>query len=249
MGLLSRIRQTTGTIFGATRSAVSSIGARIASGIRSPLIRSAPSLVLGSARKVLGFAVRSPIKTAIGVGLGSAIVRRIFPRRKEEARALPVIRAGATAGAAAGIAKVSQNIFARAGGSAVKFGAAALRSPIGKVGVVGAGLFVAEQIAERLGVRGGAGFVGRRPRGKRRKARRFAHIRVPRNVRFEGRLTKMEEKRLRRMARSLAFSEGSPSRRRIRGRRGRRGRKRSSGGKRVSFTTKSGQRVSFRARR
>lgn len=87
--------------------------------------------------------------------------------------------------------------------------------------VVGAGLALvgAEKIAEKIGIRGGAGFIGARPRRKRRS--KYLTIRVPRNRRGRGKITKAEERRLRNTARSYSYSDGTSRRsRRKKGKRG-----------------------------
>lgn len=123
------------------------------------------------------------------------------------------------------VSKVGTSLVARSvlrtGGAgikvATKLGSLALRaagaSALGTAGVVAASAYVAEQAAEKLGVRGGAGFFGKR---RKKSRRRYATIRVPRNVRGQGRLTASEESRLRSLARSYAYSEGSTRRRKHR---------------------------------
>jgi hypothetical protein len=76
-------------------------------------------------------------------------------------------------------------------------------------GVVGAGAvaYGAEKLAEKMGIRGGAGFIGRR---KRRKSRgKYAYLRVRRNIRGRGRLTAKEERKLRDTAKTYERSEGT----------------------------------------
>jgi len=74
-------------------------------------------------------------------------------------------------------------------GTAARIGGRVIRSPaartLGAAGLVIGGLAAAEQVAERIGVRGGAGFIGRRPEmmiGIRRR-RSIISKRALRNIR------------------------------------------------------------------
>lgn len=146
--------------------------------------------------------------TALSVGGLIASVRR---RRKEKKRLVGAPTVGRAAGVARGISRTAK---------------------LGLIGAaIGAAAFVGEQIAEKLGVRGGAGFVGRRPKvpGAPRRARR-------RRKRKPTRIRRHRHKIVRLKARTVVRSVRAK-------------RSRSRKGKRVSFTTKTGQRVSFVAKR
>lgn len=111
--------------------------------------------------------------------------------------------------------EVASGVRAAPGGQLLKTGLAAA----GVVGGIGGLLLAGERIAEGLGIRGGAGFVGARPVAKKRKKKGHTH-KVHRRVRKH---------------RTIRHTH--------------RRKKSKSRGKRVSFTTKGGKRVSFTAKR
>jgi len=198
-------------------------GASGALGRVKQIYGSKPTESGGLIKRTAGFLAKSGAKRAATAALGGGLVtaaagtavaggailakrsmdrRRIARERQEAKQAMQVIPPAPNVGAAAGGAGIA---------AYAKEKWAGLSTPA-KVGVAAAGtaalLYGAEQIAEKLGVRGGAGFIGARP--KKRKSRK---------------------RKSRRMA----------TRRRVR-------RARARGGKRVSFTTADGRRVSFTAR-
>jgi len=101
---------------------------------------------------------------------------------------------------------------------------------VGKIfAAVGAAAFVAEQAAEALGVRGGAGFIGRRKTTKRKKKA------TKRRKRATRRTTRKRKRRRTRVHRhKRAFGGRKVKHKRLKH-------------KFVTFTTASGERVKFRA--
>ena len=215
MGLFSKLRSRLGRL--GTR--VSSLAARQVSRL-PPRARN----VIGRGAKLTSRVARSPVgkagrfvgKRLLGpVGLaitGVSVVRSISRRRRT--------RKEQKIQTAAAIATAPQK--------------AGLLSKIGKIGLLtaglGAGAFVAEQIAEKLGVRGGAGFIGKRPVKKRaptrkRRKKRKTTRRIPRHG----------HRIVRQPARTVVRTVRRKSKSKRRG-------------KRVSFTTKEGKKVSFTAR-
>lgn len=221
MGLFGKFKSRLGML----RTRASSIGARLVSRLpprtRAVLGRVGRSRVARAGLRVGKLAFRfgrigTPIGaalTALTVGSLALGVRRRRREKKRLAAVSTVVPAVSVARRLPGVAKLG---LIAAG--------------------IGAAAFVGEQIAERLGVRGGAGFIGRRPREVVARRRRRAKVRRKRPVR---RIPPHRHK---------IVAVGTR-------RRKRRGRKhvhrvpRHRGHKRVSFTTKTGQKVSFLTRR
>lgn len=217
MGLLTKFRSTLGMI----RTRASSIGARFVSRF-PPRTRG----ILGKVAKVGGRVARvGRVGARFIPGVGAALtvlsvgglIAGVRKRRKAKRQVLSAGTAISGVSAAKGLGRLAG---------------------IKRVGLIAAGIgaaaFVAEQIAEKLGVRGGVGFVGRRPkapvtpaaRRRRRKRRKKKARRIPRH----------RHKIVRQKARTVVRSVRSKSRKKKRG-------------KRVSFVTAQGQRVSFTAKR
>lgn len=216
MGLFSKLRSRLGML----RTRATSLSARLVSRLPPRTRR-----VLGRVGRSRTFRVGARVgRVAFRVGrLGSPV-----------GLALTALSVG---GLVAGIRRRRK---ARKGivspGTAVSGAVVSKRLGLAKFGLIAAGLgaaaFVGEQIAEKLGVRGGAGFVGRRPRKPvtgRRRRRRKKVIKIPR-------------RKFRIETRRVAVRRERPLRRR-------RGQRKRRGGKRVSFTTKTGQKVSFTTKR
>lgn len=214
MGLFNKIRSRLGRL--GVRA--SKIGARFVSRF-PPRTRG----VLGKVAKVAKVGFRfgkiggrfipgvGAALTAISVGGLIVGARRRRKAREQVVTAPTVGRAAGAVGAARGISRTAR---------------------LGLIGAaIGAAAFVGEQIAEKLGVRGGAGFVGRRPKvpGAPRRVRRRRKKKVRRIRRHRHKIVRLKA---RTVVRSI-----------------RRKRSRSRKGKRVSFVTKTGQRVSFTAKR
>ena len=113
------------------------------------------------------------------------------------------IRSRAPTGAAAPRGALDRDV-SRVGrgvgtGAAAAAGAAGgrvgLLKKLGAAALIGGGLFGAEQIAEKLGVRGGAGFIGRRPTTAAAAAAQGLPFRRPRRSRLL--ITKPEQKAMR----------------------------------------------------
>lgn len=205
MGLFTKIRSRLGML----RTRATSIGSRFVSRF-PPRTRG----VLGKVAKVGRIGGRfvpgiGTALTAITIGGGLISLRK---RQKERRRQL-------TPGTAISGVSVAGKVGRLAG--------------IKRVGLIAAGIgaaaFVAEQIAEKLGVRGGAGFVGRRPSKAPRRARKRRKKKVRKLVRHRHKIVRLK-------ARTVVRS--------IRPKKGKRSRK----GKRVSFTTAEGKKVSFIAK-
>jgi len=196
MGLFSKLRGRLGRL-----------GRRVGS-ISGRFVGKRSRRILGRVGRVAGFGARlTPVGRVVGlagtalavVGLSGALRRR----RQRKAGTVPVAVSGTAA--VRGVSRLGRLGLIAAG--------------------VGAAAFVGEQIAERLGVRGGAGFVGRRPRKAVAKTRKRRKKKV-RRIRRHGH--KVVRLKARTVVRSI-----------------RRKKKTSRKGKRVSFTTASGQKVSF----
>lgn len=216
MGLLSKFRSRLGMI----RTRASSIGARFVSRF-PPRTRG----ILGKVGKVVGRGAKfARIGGRFIPGVGAALtvlsvgglIAGVRKRRKAK-------RGVVSAGTAISGVSAAKGLGRLAG--------------LKRIGLIAAGIgaagFVAEQIAEKLGVRGGAGFVGRRPKApvtpgvarRRRKRRKKKARKIPRH----------RHKIVRQRARTVVRSVRSKSRKKKRG-------------KRVSFTTAAGEKVSFTAR-
>jgi len=179
MGLLSKVKTITGIVKQKSTGAIATLR-------QNSVIAKVGKVALGTGKVGLSavkfVAKKSPIGTALAVGgLAYAGAKKIFGRKATT----QVVQTAQKKG-----------IVSRA----IEF---AKEHPIVATAGLGAGAYVAEQVAEKLGVRGGAGFIGKRPKkkrkgGKRRKARGYRRAR------------------------------------RVRGT-----------GRRVSFTTRDGRRVSF----
>jgi len=207
MGLFSKLRSTLGRLGTRASSIAGRVTARLPVRAQSFLGR-AGKIGRRIARPIGRVARFTPVGRALSIGLiGATVISGIRKRRRgQRPSGTGAVTTAGTVGRLAGIK--------RAGLIAAGVGAAA---------------FVAEQIAEKLGVRGGAGFIGRRPTAKRkptkRKKRRKKAKRIPRHG----------HRIVRQKARTVVRSVRSKKS----------GRKK---GKRVSFTTKGGKRVSFIAR-
>jgi hypothetical protein len=168
--------------------------------------------LLSKVKKTVGNAIKKT-GTALGgmtKGAKSGMATKVLGVAKFGAKAIPTLR---VASAALTIGAVGKKLLtgkktSTTGTAQKKKSLLSKVATATKYAVAGAGgLYLAEQVAEKLGVRGGAGFIGRRKRkGKRRS--KYMTIRVPRNRRGEGSISKTEEKRLRRAARNASFSDG-----------------------------------------
>lgn len=220
MGLLSKFRSRLGR-FGSRASSLA--GRYIQTARTSPRIRS----VLGRGAKIgrrvgriglrtTGFAAKmTPIGRAVGLGFTALTIRSAFKRRKK--------RRDEKIQLATRVAQTSApSAVAKAGGMGIL-------KKIGGVAAVGAGAFLAEQLLEKAGVRGGAGLFGRRPKKRKSTRRKTRRKRKTRKVaRHRHRIVRLPARTVVRTVRRKKRS----SRR----------------GKRVSFTTKDGRKVSFVAK-
>jgi len=179
MGLFSSIKKITGLVKDKGASALGNVKsfAQKAGGTigKIPILGSAAKLagkIIKPVAKVGLFAAkRFPAVTAItAVGVVAKLIRG---KKKEPLLAQQV---AATIGKPS-ITQRAKSVL----GSAAKIA--------GGVAVAGAGLYAAEQVAEAIGVRGGAGFVGRRKIKKGRK-RKKAYGRRRRKRRTYGRRRK-----------------------------------------------------------
>jgi len=204
MGLFTKLRSRLGML----RTRGTSIGARFVSRF-PPKTRG----VLGKVGKIVRFGARiTPIGRVVTIGLlGATAISAVRRRGRERKRV--------SAGTAISGVSVAGKVGRLAG--------------LKRVGLIAAGIgaaaFVAEQIAEKLGIRGGAGFVGRKPpkAPTRRKKRRKKKVKGIRRHRH-----KIVRLKARTVVRSIRPKKS----------------KRSRKGKRVSFTTAQGKKVSFIAR-
>lgn len=244
MGLLSKLKNATGLV----KKAVSSIPQK-AKAASSVALKKAASTTLG--KKVIGSAAGKAVITTSKKVLGNAVVKKIGglsvkggkiaatllgPGKYLKAASIGIkavkVGAGIATGvsvlkAVKGIGKKKSSSPASTPGSApgdpghpqeaAASGGSGVSKALKLVGAAAAtatALYAGEQILEKIGVRGGAGLLGRDPTKKKKK--------------------KSSKKRK------------SSKRKRSRKARGR-GTQR--GGKRVSFTTADGRRVSFNVKR
>lgn len=205
MGLISTVSKGLGVVKNKTSTALGVVKAKGA--VVAQKVSKVP--VLGGAVKLAGKVIRSPVGK-LGVRVGT--------------KAIPVVGAITTV---AGVASFIKNrrdkkSASKSASTVVASSKIGSKAPglLGKVakgagiaGLVAGGLYAGEQIAEKLGVRGGAGFIGRRTSRRRRK-KKYAYIKVRRNRYGKGSLTKSEESRLRSIARKYEASEGTSRTRR-----------------------------------
>jgi len=181
--------------------------------------------LITKAKKTLGL-VKNKAATALS-GITKGKIGGVVKGTLAKAGVTSLIKVATKSNVAAravGVGILAQRTYSKFGSKAVstkKKGlvGTALKTA-GAVALVAAGAFGVEKVAEKLGVRGGTGFIGRR-RTRRKGKGKYAYIRVARNRRGKGKLTKSEEKRLRSSAKSYANSEGNSRRsRRKKGKRG-----------------------------
>lgn len=183
MGLLSKVTSSIGVVKNKVATALSGLKKTGVGRVATSVIKSPVGKVGGMLVKRAGY-VGAAI-TAVSL-VGSAL-------KKKNAKNKPKVVT-----AAQGV-----NVAKKAGLSIPKvlgIGAAAIT-----------GGYLVEKVAEKLGVRGGAGFIGKR-KTKRKGRGRYMTIRVPRNRRGQGSISKTEERRLRNLARNYSYSDGSSRR-------------------------------------
>ncbi len=114
-------------------------------------------------RGITSRALRFGAKTALGAG--AFIAAESVIRRAIRSRAPKGEETEPTRGADPDVTKVGRGVGTGVGAVAgiAAGGRMGLLRKLGAAAAIGGGLFAAEQVAERLGVRGGAGFIGRRP--------------------------------------------------------------------------------------
>lgn len=180
MGLISKIKSSVGQL-----QKVKGLGA-IAGRLKD-------RVTTKSVNKVIGFspsAISTRVKAA-GIGISSSPLTAASYLQSKAAKQKKAFSMGLNPAQVKGGASLASKL--KTGGKIAAVGALAA-----------AAIYGGEQIAEKLGVRGGAGFIGKRPKSSSRKRRK----------------------------KKRASSSTRRSRRR-------------SYGRRVSFTTKDGRRVSF----
>ena len=118
--------------------------------------------VAGSASKLIGPVSLVATAASIGIPAQKKIITNFINAHKTPQQKRPLGVTNQDVNQLATVAKTggSMGLLGKAG----KYAAGAA--------VVGAGLYATEQVAEKLGVRGGAGFIGARPMGARTHRRR-----------------------------------------------------------------------------
>lgn len=155
MGLLSNVKKVTGIVKNRTASSLGALKR-----VGSPLVKrvAGAAVVRSGAKVALGvgkFAGKAlfggKIRAALTIGtLGVTAIRKLRGKNKSQETAQAVARSSAKKD---GIGKK-------------------LLKGAGIAAAIGSGAFIAEQLAEKAGVRGGAGFFGRRKRKKAKSSRR-----------------------------------------------------------------------------
>lgn len=206
MGLFSKI----GGIIGSRASSLSGKFTKQISNV--PFIGRASKFILGGTKLAR---IATPVGGIIGAVGVAKFLSKVFPNPKETPFQT-IARKNSALRATRKDIKVKQTVeIAKKGGF--------LKKAIGIGALVAGTAFIAEQIAEKVGVRGGAGFIGRRKPVKKKAVRKK---RVKRRV---GRKRRARRKPVRKKR-----THRSP---------------RHKGHKRVSFTTKDGKKVNFLVRK
>lgn len=160
---------------------------------------------VGAAKFIGKATVGSKLRAAVTIGTGALAIRKYVKNRnakKEELNYSPTM--SASMGGAAVKAATNPSLVQRAANFAK---AHPILTGAGLVG----GLYVGEQIAEKLGVRGGAGFIGRRKKAKKRSKRRSRSKSSGRRVSFttkDGRRVSFTPKRKGRTSLSFRAKRG-----------------------------------------
>jgi hypothetical protein len=182
MGLFDKIKAAGATALGALKAVGSKVVSKLPAPVMGALTRVAP--VLGAAAKIV-----SPVaKVATAISIGSAVYKGVTALKSKSTsqKVLGTASGIVAAKSAASIINYNPQQAAASGGAAL---AAASKSGIvsnvvdyakkhpivTSVGVVlgtAGAIYGAEKLAEAAGVRGGAGFIGRRPTKKRKKAKK-----------------------------------------------------------------------------
>jgi hypothetical protein len=183
MGLLSKVASFTGNlakkVTGSALGVVKSVAAKIAPQAKAIL---KPSVAVAAAAK-------APAPVQVKAMLAAATIASTPVGRKIVLASNPVTAIGsklyttATKKQQNSTMQVTPTQSTKSAGniSAItNYVAANPIKTVAAIGAAGAALYGVEQFAEKLGVRGGAGFIGAKPRKKRKKSKKAAKRRTSR---------------------------------------------------------------------